>query len=122
MVKLQIGSTLKPSNGKTRICNKWELTGYCPFGSNCHFAHGAAELHNYGGLDSGIKDCSTPDAKQGAVPTKTSVDTVVASVACIPHSDGYHIGVPAQTLSNVVQKTGHRPTQKWKGPDWIDDL
>ncbi|CAK9173408.1 unnamed protein product [Ilex paraguariensis] len=34
------GTTLKPSNWKTRICNKWELTGYCPFGSKCHFAHG----------------------------------------------------------------------------------
>lgn len=35
------GQTLKPSNWKTRICNKWELTGYCPFGNKCHFAHGA---------------------------------------------------------------------------------
>lgn len=34
------GSTQKPSNWKTRICNKWEMTGYCPFGSKCHFAHG----------------------------------------------------------------------------------
>ena len=34
------GSNIKPSNWKTRICNKWELTGYCPFGSKCHFAHG----------------------------------------------------------------------------------
>lgn len=32
----------KPSNWKTRICNKWEMTGYCPFGSKCHFAHGSA--------------------------------------------------------------------------------
>ncbi|KAH7526082.1 hypothetical protein JRO89_XSUnG0060500 [Xanthoceras sorbifolium] len=34
------GSNVKPSNWKTRICNKWELTGYCPFGNKCHFAHG----------------------------------------------------------------------------------
>ncbi|KAI3449195.1 hypothetical protein Pfo_005860 [Paulownia fortunei] len=123
------GSTLKPSNWKTRICNKWELTGYCPFGSKCHFAHGAAELHPYGGgpLDLEVKDFSTPDNKQGAAPARTSVDTVVASVASVPHSDGFHIGVPSQRLSNVTQK---RPTQKWKGPDkiskiygdWIDDL
>ncbi|EYU32122.1 hypothetical protein MIMGU_mgv1a012273mg [Erythranthe guttata] len=38
------GSVLKPSNWKTRICNKWELTGYCPFGTKCHFAHGAAGI------------------------------------------------------------------------------
>nr|GMC77386.1 zinc finger CCCH domain-containing protein 56-like [Ipomoea batatas]GME01268.1 zinc finger CCCH domain-containing protein 56-like [Ipomoea batatas] len=36
----------KPSNWKTRICNKWETTGYCPFGSKCHFAHGAEVNHH----------------------------------------------------------------------------
>ncbi|KAK6162324.1 hypothetical protein DH2020_002165 [Rehmannia glutinosa] len=123
------GSALKPSNWKTRICNKWELTGYCPFGSKCHFAHGAEELNRYGGgpADSEVKDYSTPDAKQGAQPAKTSVDTVVASV---PYSDGYHMGITSQRLSNAIQKTGQRSTQKWKGPDkiskiygdWIDDL
>ncbi|CAL9043669.1 unnamed protein product [Musa banksii] len=41
------GSTQKPSNWKTRICNKWEMTGYCPFGSKCHFAHGAAGMTDY---------------------------------------------------------------------------
>ncbi|XP_014517014.1 zinc finger CCCH domain-containing protein 12 isoform X2 [Vigna radiata var. radiata] len=40
------GANSKPSNWKTRICNKWEMTGYCPFGNKCHFAHGAtACLH-----------------------------------------------------------------------------
>ena len=38
---------VKPSNWKTRICNKWELTGYCPFGSKCHFAHGAAGMSGF---------------------------------------------------------------------------
>lgn len=37
-----VAQTLKPPNWKTRICNKWETTGYCPFGTNCHFAHGAS--------------------------------------------------------------------------------
>lgn len=39
---------VKPSNWKTRICNKWEITGYCPFGAKCHFAHGAAGKMIYG--------------------------------------------------------------------------
>lgn len=39
------GANLNPSNWKTRICNKWETTGYCPFGSKCHFAHGAAGMN-----------------------------------------------------------------------------
>lgn len=37
-----VAQILKPPNWKTRICNKWEITGYCPFGSNCNFAHGAS--------------------------------------------------------------------------------
>ncbi|KAL0428873.1 UNVERIFIED_CONTAM: Zinc finger CCCH domain-containing protein 12 [Sesamum radiatum] len=36
-------STLNAANWKTRICNKWESTGYCPFRSRCHFAHGPAD-------------------------------------------------------------------------------
>ncbi|KAK4483472.1 hypothetical protein RD792_010664 [Penstemon davidsonii] len=120
-------SILKPSNWKTRICNKWELTGYCPFGPKCHFAHGAAELNRF---DSEGKDSSTPEAKQGVFPSRTSMDTVGPSVTSVPHSDNYHMGVPSQRLSNAMQKTGQRATQKWKGPDkiskiygdWIDDL
>ena len=36
------GPNQKPSNWKTRICNKWETTSSCPFGNKCHFAHGVA--------------------------------------------------------------------------------
>lgn len=126
------GSTIKPSNWKTRICNKWELTGYCPFGNKCHFAHGAAELHQYGGGPSEMEArdyLSTPDSKQGGVPSKALADTVVTSVSSIPHSDVYHIGVP-QRSSSIIQRPGHRILQKWKGPnkisriygDWIDDI
>lgn len=95
-----------------------------------HYSIFISELHNFGGLDSEALDSSTPDAKQGALPTKTSVDSMVPSLASTPHSDGYHLGVPAQRLSNMGQKIGLRSTQKWKGPDkiskiygdWIDDL
>lgn len=31
----------RPSNWKTRLCNKWETTGHCPLGDKCHFAHGS---------------------------------------------------------------------------------
>ncbi|CDP13047.1 unnamed protein product [Coffea canephora] len=125
------GTNLKPSNWKTRICNKWELTGYCPFGSKCHFAHGAEELHQFGGGPVESEVPTTPsDTKQVAVPSKVVADAVVGSVTPVPHSDSYHVGVPAQKLSNVIQKTGQKPHLKWKGPDkiskiygdWIDDL
>lgn len=29
---------------KTELCNKWQQTGACPYGDNCHFAHGIEEL------------------------------------------------------------------------------
>ncbi|KAM3413001.1 hypothetical protein ACQJBY_004264 [Aegilops geniculata] len=29
---------------KTELCNKWEETGACPYGDQCQFAHGIAEL------------------------------------------------------------------------------
>lgn len=34
-------SNARPSNWKTRLCNKWETTRHCPFGAKCHFAHGS---------------------------------------------------------------------------------
>lgn len=34
----------KPVYWKTRLCTKWELTGQCPFGEKCHFAHGQAGM------------------------------------------------------------------------------
>ncbi|KAI9125352.1 hypothetical protein K1719_003968 [Acacia pycnantha] len=129
------GSNSKPSNWKTRICNKWEMTGYCPFGNKCHFAHGAAELHRYGGgaMEGENRDtvsATAPDTKQGGVPSKTPADNVVSSVTPVAHPDVYHIGVPSQRSSIVIQRPGQRAHQKWKGPDkisriygdWIDDL
>ncbi|XP_031117591.1 zinc finger CCCH domain-containing protein 56-like [Ipomoea triloba] len=124
----------KPTNWKTRICNKWETTGYCPFGSKCHFAHGAAELHNFGGgpTEGEGKDfASVPsDVKQGG--SLKPVDTMVASATSAPNADVYHLGsgVSLQRPSNITQRPGERPIQKWKGPnriskiygDWIDDM
>ncbi|VAI75790.1 unnamed protein product [Triticum turgidum subsp. durum] len=125
---------LKPSNWKTRICNKWEMTGYCPFGSKCHFAHGAAELHKYGGglVDIDGRDiASTPDSKQAAASSKLPVETPAASTAVPPHADVYHLGSQTQRSALASQRSGQlqRPIQKWKGPDkisriygdWIDE-
>ncbi|CAE6030836.1 unnamed protein product [Arabidopsis arenosa] len=117
-----VAQTLKPPNWKTRICNKWETTGYCPFGTNCHFAHGASELHTFGGgLVEGeckIGTSATPDTKQ-----RGQVDIVTSLVSP---------GVSSQrTSSAVTQKpNGVRTQRKWKGPDkisrvygdWIDDI
>ncbi|KAJ0232809.1 Zinc finger CCCH domain-containing protein 12 [Hirschfeldia incana] len=131
---------LKPSNWKTRICNKWEITGYCPFGAKCHFAHGAAELHRFGGglvegegKDGGVS--SNPDIKQTGPNPKGHSDTTTTllSPGVVPHNAdaSYHSGVALQRASSAVtQKPGIRTHQKWKGPakisriygDWIDDI
>ncbi|KAG4171412.1 hypothetical protein ERO13_A12G207600v2 [Gossypium hirsutum] len=126
------GSNIKPSNWKTRICNKWELTGYCPFGNKCHFAHGLAELHRHGGAlgDTEAKDSFVApfDSKQaGGAPLKTPADTMAASIPSVPLSD---LGVPSQRTSIVLQKPGQTTPHNWKGPDkisriygdWIDDF
>ncbi|ESW28409.1 hypothetical protein PHAVU_003G284200 [Phaseolus vulgaris] len=129
------GANSKPSNWKTRICNKWEMTGYCPFGNKCHFAHGATELHRYGGglMEGESRDGGSvvgSDTSKGAA-SKASADNVVAAVTPVAHSDVYHIGVPSQRPSSIViQRPGQRTHQKWKGPDkisriygdWIDDI
>lgn len=124
----------KPSNWKTRICNKWEMTGYCPFGSKCHFAHGSTELHKYGGglVDIDGRDIlSTPDSKQAGGSAKAPLESAAASTALPPHADVYHLGIQSQRSAIASQRSGQlqRPIQKWKGPDkisriygdWIDE-
>ncbi|KAJ0228837.1 hypothetical protein HA466_0321540 [Hirschfeldia incana] len=130
---------VKPSNWKTRICNKWEITGYCPFGAKCHFAHGAAELHRFGGglVEGEGKDglSPNPDVKQTGPNPKGHSDTTTTTLLSpgIPHHPdaGYQSGVALQRASSAVtQKPGIRTHQKWKGPgkisliygDWIDDI
>lgn len=82
-------------------------------------------------MENEVRDSSVPsDNKQVGVPSKTSADTVVSSVPLVPHADIYHIGVPSQRSSIVIQRPGQRTHQKWKGPDkisriygdWIDDI
>lgn len=34
----------KPVYWKTKLCSKWEITGQCPFGERCHFAHGQSGI------------------------------------------------------------------------------
>jgi len=92
------------------------------------------ELHRYGGglMEGESRDAASvvgSDTNKGAA-TKASADNVVAAVTPVAHSDVYHIGVPSQRPSIVIQRPGQRTHQKWKGPDkisriygdWIDDI
>ena len=38
----------RPSNYKTRLCQKWQQHGECSFGDRCNFAHGGEELRPCG--------------------------------------------------------------------------
>ncbi|KAF8101714.1 hypothetical protein N665_0201s0038 [Sinapis alba] len=110
-------------NWKTRICNKWEMSGYCPFGTNCHFAHGASELHRFGG--------GLVGEEEGKIRTSSALDTKKAGQADTVTSLASP-GVPSQRESNAVawKPNGVRVLRKWKGPDrisrvygdWIDDI
>ncbi|XP_010505048.1 PREDICTED: zinc finger CCCH domain-containing protein 28-like [Camelina sativa] len=117
-----VAQTLKPPNWKTRICNKWEITGYCPFGTNCHFAHGASELHNFGG---GLVE---GEGKIGTSTTPATKQTGQANTVAHLVSPGV---LSQRASSAVMQKpNGVRTQRKWKGPDkisrvygdWIDDI
>ncbi|CAH2059267.1 unnamed protein product [Thlaspi arvense] len=106
-----VAQILRPPNWKTRVCNKWETTGYCPFGANCHFAHGASELHIFGGglveEEGKIGTSATCNTKQTG-----QADRVTSLVSP---------GVPSQRPSNAVTQkpNGVRTQRKWKGPDKI---
>ncbi|KAK9101948.1 hypothetical protein Sjap_019202 [Stephania japonica] len=107
-------SNLKPVFWKTRICNKWETTGHCPFGEKCHFAHGQAELQKYGSMyEVETENATLAPSKHFPKESSPSNNTAVAGGAsCNPH-------VPSKKC-----------LLKWKGlerinriyADWIDDI
>ncbi|KAJ0239999.1 Zinc finger CCCH domain-containing protein 28 [Hirschfeldia incana] len=102
-------------NWKTKICNKWEMSGFCPFGTNCRFAHGASELHRFGG---GLVE------EEGKIGASSTLDTKKTGQADMMTSL-VSPGVLSQRAPNGV-----RVLRKWKGPDkisrvygdWIDDV
>ncbi|KAL3598592.1 hypothetical protein D5086_006510 [Populus alba] len=74
---ISIGTTGTASSGghkkgykKTRLCNNWEMTGGCPYGEVCHFAHGQQELEK---SDGNIALAS------GIVPIKASNSLLIGS-------------------------------------------
>ncbi|KAL5975282.1 hypothetical protein ACLOJK_031961 [Asimina triloba] len=98
---------------KTRMCNKWEMTGQCPFGEKCHFAHGSAELQKFTSLHM--------EAEGG--------NAVV--VPCKPLLGSGSSVSPSKVDSFCkLQAEGRKPFPRWKGHekisgiygDWIDDI
>ncbi|KAF9613279.1 hypothetical protein IFM89_006778 [Coptis chinensis] len=103
---------LKPASWKTKMCNKWETTGNCPFGDKCHFAHGQSELQKFGGHN------EIEMGKVGVAPPKPLPSP--ANDASLDNT------VAVASKKQVLEKF----FSKWKGPekisriyaDWIDDI
>ncbi|MFS7923498.1 putative transcription factor C3H family [Helianthus anomalus] len=114
--------TVRPLFWRTRLCNRWQQTGYCQFGSNCIFAHGEAELQRYGGGEVNQRAIVQNLPARPARPTPSGP------------SAGHAVTVPAadaggsRQMSSATQ--GPIPSRNaWKVPkkingiygDWIDD-
>ncbi|KAL5547961.1 hypothetical protein UlMin_003192 [Ulmus minor] len=105
---------VKPVYWKTKLCNKWEQTGHCPFGEKCHFAHGQAELQ----LNSVRVEAET--LSSGSFQTKQP------QFAANDPSP-----IAATSLATFKEEgQGKKCLLKWKGPkkinriyaDWLDDV
>ncbi|KAK7264955.1 hypothetical protein RJT34_32569 [Clitoria ternatea] len=112
----------KSSYWKTKLCIKWETTGHCPYGDDCHFAHGHSELQGHGGR------VEAETAGAIASSTKATIPTLprAASASAIDAPPSYRASLPPS--NEEVQAKKH--LLKWKGAkkinriygDWLDDL
>ncbi|EXB33953.1 Zinc finger CCCH domain-containing protein 39 [Morus notabilis] len=110
---------VKPVYWKTKLCNKWEQTGHCPFGEKCHFAHGLADTQ------SALHKLQASSGRvEGEVPSYASISTKPQVSA----GDSLPNATTVAGFNEDVQ--GKKCLLKWKGPkkinriyaDWLDDL
>ncbi|KAF4377767.1 zinc finger CCCH domain-containing protein 39 isoform X1 [Cannabis sativa] len=110
---------VKPVYWKTKLCNKWEQTGHCPFGEKCHFAHG------YAGTQSALHKLQMANGR--VEPDSLNIGSLQSK----PHAvaiDSLPSATTAAAFDEDVQ--GKKCLLKWKGPkkinriygDWLDDL
>ncbi|KAL8152556.1 hypothetical protein V2J09_010316 [Rumex salicifolius] len=109
---------LKPVYWKTRMCTKWEITGHCPFGEKCHFAHGNSDLQTSGGRpgeQESVNQNSTALKPHIAGPLNQPVFASTQSVSA---------------ASNQEEQQRKKCLLKWNAgkkinsiyADWIDDM
>ncbi|XP_050205425.1 zinc finger CCCH domain-containing protein 39 [Mercurialis annua] len=105
---------MKPVYWKTKLCTKWEITGHCPFGEKCHFAHGQAELQAPGGHSEGEFGNAISSLTKPPLIVATNVSPIMT--ASVP--------------SLVEEGQNKKCLLKWKSSkkinriygDWLDDL
>ncbi|XP_057545075.1 zinc finger CCCH domain-containing protein 39-like [Amaranthus tricolor] len=105
----------RPVWWKTKLCIKFENTGYCPFGDNCHYAHGQAEL---------------------LLPSSRSTEAELAVTHSVPLKPGSAPNNDPTPVKSDMRFASSQDGQakkclvKWKATkkinriygDWIDDL
>ncbi|XP_023769574.1 zinc finger CCCH domain-containing protein 12-like [Lactuca sativa] len=121
--------TVKPACWRTKICNKWESAGFCPFGSRCTFAHGVAELQRYGGglVHQEVNPNPKPNPNNQRLMSSNKVATLGSSMAHAVAPIGSSVGRAGGSGSGQLPGMMRKP---WKGPvkingiygDWIDDI
>ncbi|OMO81277.1 Zinc finger, CCCH-type [Corchorus capsularis] len=112
------GNNMKPVYWKTKLCVKWETTGYCPFGDKCHFAHGHTELQGFGGRVDG-------DLGNSGMPRNGSISTKIYN---LPVNDAPPVTATIPSINEETQ--AKKCLFKWKGArkinriygDWLDDM
>ncbi|KAK8669155.1 hypothetical protein V6N13_106593 [Hibiscus sabdariffa] len=109
-----------PVYWKTKLCTKWEITGHCPFGEKCHFAHGQSELKSMAvHVDGDIGNGGPGLTRIGSIPTK---------MHNLPTNDPPKVAVNA--ISSDEETQAKKCLLKWKGTrkinkiygDWLDDM
>ncbi|XP_031373908.1 zinc finger CCCH domain-containing protein 39 isoform X2 [Punica granatum] len=104
---------MKPVYWKTKLCTKFEVTGDCPFGDKCHFAHGIAELQSFVGR--------VEDEQMNIAPIAVKSQPIFSSD---PSSIGTSVVAPA-----AGEGQAKKSLLKWKGnkkinqiyADWLSD-
>ncbi|KAI3634197.1 hypothetical protein MIR68_007801 [Amoeboaphelidium protococcarum] len=100
----------KPYNNKfkTRMCDKWLVTGFCPYGSKCTFAHGEQELRlpsptapGFVAVERSISSCDAPMQSEefGKFTDGLSTNALFDS----SKSDSFSSGNAANSSANNVR-------------------
>lgn len=102
---------MKPVYWKTKLCNKWEQTGHCPFGEKCHFAHGNAELQ----ASSGRVETEALNVALQTKPQVAAIDSLPSATSVAAFDED------VQGKKCVLKRKGLKKINRIYG-DWLDDL
>ncbi|KAL0719169.1 hypothetical protein Bca4012_068493 [Brassica carinata] len=113
------GGVVKTVYWKTRSCIKFE-NGQCPFGDNCHFAHGQAELlHHSVGIGEAVNGVGSL-SKQTVVPGSEAF-AMKPNAAQVVTADSSGLNDEGRRKKCLLKWSDSKKINRIYG-DWIDDL